>query len=529
VLTLTCSQITNTEFANTTAKLTLTDKSGHVQIFTTEGDPTVLKLPTPTGTTYKVVLTLADADTTFSETCPTLNKDDIITAKFEISCTGFIPGETSVKFPLKTKVEGGHELLPPVPDFKKGTEGEGGGLNKKELYDDDPYDYPDKNHWISDKEGKGERIYLVYFEQYKDGSFGYYFADDISLKDGEESILGYPKLHNDKPEHENDKEDIIHRTGYGIVAPNNVPLGNVVSVNGEDIQNARGGANLLYDDNINMTLEIYDNTTEEKKLVDSVTLWLYPMDTSHGVFSTKTVYFKFVSWEEKTTYYINPKFAQAFSKEDDLGKTEGKPLIARTMEHLQNAEFIEEDPISPTRYIKITHDILLSEDMYKGEVVELYQGVGRYLSSLKSYIILDGGHHTITGMKATLFGNIKGTVRNLHVSGANIAITSEKKNDGYAGIFAVNVTAENGKVGKVEGCTVKNSTISTNISSLLPGAFVMTNSGTITNCSVSNVTLNSPNPEWNVSFYSNVGTQTGTFNNCSVEDGDNFVIWSSTP
>jgi type II secretory pathway pseudopilin PulG len=516
VLTLRCPEISSLDDISATLTLSSGDAK---QVFTTEALPPTL-VPAIGGGSFEVKLTLAKIESgvetiKFADTCPDLagKVGEIITANFVIDQAGLSGKANEVKFrltlapPKVTVGEEGHDLLPPANEFKD-------KLKQK----------PKTGNWndIGVDEVKKNQIYFVYFEQYKDGTFGYHFANE-SL-DGDTTLVNasYPKLKYANPINRDDKANIIHRVGYGIVAPKDIPLGNAVTINGNDIHNDGDGINLLYDDDIKVS---FDNDTTDD--VNPITLWLYPIDTSHGAFynDVLTILYKYKIENDnpnpEKTFYADTRFAQAFSKNSDLGATSGKPLVIRTMEHLQNAEYIR------NKYFEITHDI----DVVTEEILPILEGGKRqrYLSTFDSNSFLDGNDHTITGLQATLIGNINGTVTDLNVNGSEFAMSSE-----YPGIFVANL------YGVVENCTVTDSTISTDLNWFQPGAFVGTNNGAITNCSVSGITMTDTSPPGSpdlfVSFYyrnryNPNEKQSGSFKDCYVyvisELGEKTTIWDS--
>jgi hypothetical protein len=221
-------------------------------------------------------------------------------------------------------------------------------------------------------------------------------------------------------------------------------------------------------------------------------------------------------------FYTNFNFAPSPSPENIIG-TESNPLTVRTMEHIRNLEdtLLENQAkaIGGKAYLTITRDI-------DAEDAELYDGGSRYLSTLKSHVILDGGGNTITGLQAALVENLEGTIINLNVSKATVAL-----NTYLTAVFVLNVKGG----GVVENCTVTDSTISFEADYFQPGTFVGKNSGIIRNCSVTNIVQEDKRPSYatgpvpSISFYHQSG---GTFINCTVrtvKDGKTDVIWSSNP
>jgi prepilin-type N-terminal cleavage/methylation domain-containing protein len=478
-LTLKCPEIDAMDFESATAILTLSNGTA-TKVFTSEVDPNKLKQDSGSGaTTFQVHFPLVkkNGEIAFEQDDPKLKIGDYVTAYFVVDYAGVSGKAIPVSFTLKlnpstvTEVEEEEEgALPPVEDWTMND------YNKEE------------DKWTTGADT--EHLYFVYFEQYEDYSFGYQLIDNSLTADK------YPPLVNNKK---------ILSTGYGIMAPKGAPLGDLLVIHTKE-----GGiseetnANKLYDTKFSDFFDgnkvyLYTfNTKRSRETSDEYEA--SPFDWAEGVV------FKYKSNDGIYTgeeYYANFNFAPANSSLEIPG-TERNPLVVRTMEQLQNAEYIKDDI---TRYVNITHDIDVEIEKPK-----LYQNVGRYLSSLWSNIILDGGGHTITGMKGMLFGTIEGTVMNLNISGAEIAVDYS-----YTSIFAVSNT------GVVENCTVKDSIISLEIDWLQPGAFVGTNNGVMSNCDAVNVTLDdkrsSKGYELRNSFYYQRGS--GTYTQCYM--GVNLV------
>jgi hypothetical protein len=282
------------------------------------------------------------------------------------------------------------------------------------------------------------------------------------------------------------------------------------------------GGNKLYlhafNTNIGREVETVDGFPKDSVTVDGVNpypfLW------------AEAVAFKYdTAGSPGQKYYANFNFAPPPSPTDDIGEA-GNPLGIRTMAHMRNLEDSYTENFARQVdggivYVTLTRDV-------DAEDAGFYDTTGpRYLSSLKSHIVLDGiidpsdptsGNYTITGMKGMLVDRVEGTVKNLNVSGANIT-----PDNGYYGVFVNTVYGS----GVVENCTVTDTTITVlaSLNWLKPGAFVKENNGTIKDCTVSDITLNAPDPSLAVTFYANAGPSTGEFINCYVESDEVIYRW----
>lgn len=398
---------------------------------------------------------------------------------------------------------------------------------RKDLLELDPKEpYPFKGlktstgeimlHYGSWPNKADSRAELVYYEQYSDDSYGFYYYDF------EDKLFNTLKGNT----------STIKYSGYGAIASEDIDL---------DKLNLQFKTKSKYDTPKapvpDKAREYAFTGTDPEKTAYKFRPFMRSaeIEIHEAISKGKTDSYRQAKVKLKSTdgsfadteRNASPGFGAAVSPiEIDLG-TEANYYQLRTMDQIYNLENTTNTSASEYRIFRQTHNITGGDkfpngDVVKGKPVATTEYIPRNIQNCAIYGSAPfGEENTITGMTKPLFENISG--KSTKVDGidlVNSVIPSTSKNE--YGIFGINL-----KSGTISNCTVKNSSIKSSAASASDKAYVsgfvsrsgIENSGNInsdaviSNCTLTNVSVESSDSASAVGF---VGENGGIVRNSHI-------------
>ncbi len=307
------------------------------------------------------------------------------------------------------------------------------------------YTYPklkDIRHY-GDWRAEFESSALVYYEKYSDGTYGFYGANENTLKN----------------------DVAVLEDGYGVVydEENQLKQNATIKVNGKDHV---------------LDAEQYIESKKGEK-----TYYIYPLDfatyvdvdfdalpNSDGENSSKNFYFKVEIGS--TNYYYNPHFAKTAKQGNATAISEEDTIIIRTARQLNNLSLYYED------YYKIIH----RKNVFTQERdIDYKTYTKKTITSQAPIGVNIPFEHTYNGncfkIENILFEKTKSDPN----SGASVSV--------YNGLFGTNAGALNNIVLLIDINEDNMLKISAESQTGYIGALSGSNSGTISNCAVSGYTM----------------------------------------